>query len=102
MAVTNAENGNAHRQDRRINARRAGFCHASRATRDDDAADAVEVSGVGIDRQDVTLNADLAHAPREQVAILAARIENRNSLHGGIIVDSRWSTVGGHGRDPAY
>ena len=51
------------------------------------------MSRAGIDRKDVTLNADLSYAPRKQVAILAARIENRNSLHVRIIVDSLQSTV---------
>ena len=87
MAVADAENGHAHRENRRVDARRAGFGDASRSAGNDDAADAGELLGVGVDRKDVALNAGLTHAPREQMTVLSACVENRDTVHGGIIVD---------------
>ena len=70
-----------------MHARRSGFGDAARAAGNDDAADAGELIGAGVDRKDVALNADFADAPREQVTVLAARIENRDTLHEEIIVE---------------
>ena len=77
-------------------ARRARFGHASRPAGDDDAADARELIGGGVDRKDVALNADLAHAPREQMTVLPACVENCDAVHEGnytSTVDSRQSSV---------
>jgi hypothetical protein len=41
----------------------------------------------------VALDAGFPDAPREQMTILTACVENRDAVHGGIIVDSRQSTV---------
>ena len=77
-----------------MNPRRARFGDASRAAGNDDAADARQLPGWRIDRKDVTLNTGLSHPPREQMAILTARVENCYAVHEGIIVDSRQSAVG--------
>ena len=43
------------------------FGDAARPAGDDDAADARQLHGCGVDGKNVTLNADLAHATREQM-----------------------------------
>lgn len=68
-----------------MNARRVFFGDASRPAGNDDAADAGQLVRGRIDRKDVTLNAELANTPRQQVAVLPARIQNRNTLHERII-----------------
>ena len=72
-----------------MHARRIRFGDAARPAGDDDAADAVEPIGGRVDRQHVALNAGFANAPRQQMTVLPARIENRDTVHGEIIVDSR-------------
>src|SRR5688572_13869846 len=94
MPVADAEYRHAHRQNGLVDARRASFGDAARPAGNDDAADAGKLIGAGVYREDVALNADFANTPREQVTVLAARIENRDTLHEGIIVDSLQSTVG--------
>ena len=74
MAVADSEDRHAHRQDRRIDARRVGLGDASRSAGNDEAADPGELVRVGIDRKDVALNTRLADTPREQVTILAAGV----------------------------
>ncbi len=64
-----------------MNARRIFFGDATRSAGNDDPADASEPVGRRVDRKHVTLNAYLSHSPREQMTILPARIQNRNSLH---------------------
>ena len=71
-----------------MHAWRTRFGDAARSAGDDDAADAVELSGGCVDRKDVALNAGFANAPRQQMTVLPARIENRDTVHEEIIVDS--------------
>src|SRR5436190_20283168 len=72
-----------------MNARRVFLGDASRPSGNDDAADAGQLICRRIDRKDVTLNAELANAPREQMTVLSARIQNRNTLHERIITGAR-------------
>ena len=68
-----------------MNAGRVFFGDASRSAGNDDAADPGQLSSRRIDRENVTLNAELTNTPREQVAVLPTRIQNRNTLHERII-----------------
>ena len=70
-----------------MSAGRLFFSDASRPAGDDDAADARQLSCRRVDWKDVTLNAELAHTPREEVTVLPASIQNRNTLHERIIPD---------------
>src|SRR5258706_7586204 len=76
-----------------MNARRVGFGDAAGSAGDDDAADGPQLVGRGVDGQHVTLNTHFAHAPREQVTVLPARVQHRNPLHAEIISDYGLWTV---------
>ena len=75
-----------------MHARRTCFGDAAWPAGDNDAADAVEQIGRRVDRQHVALNAGFAHSPRQQMTVLPARIENRDTVHGEIIVEGRRPT----------
>ena len=84
-------------------ARRARFGHAARTTGNNDAADTGQLVGRGVDRQHMALHTDFAHAPREKMTVLAARVEDCDSVHGEsiadvVVVGSRRSTVGSPSR----
>ena len=85
MAVADPENRHTHRKNRRIDARRIRLGHASRPAGNDDAADTGEQLCFGVNRKDVALNTRFAHTPREQMAVLSARVENCDTVHGWII-----------------
>ena len=82
MSVTDAEYRHAHGKNRRMHARRTWLGDAARAARDDDAADARKLIGVRVDWKDVTLDAGFAHAARQEMTILPARVEYGDALHG--------------------
>ena len=98
MPVADPEDGNVQRENGGIDARRIRFGDAARSAGDDDAADPGELIAGGLDRQHVALHASLAHAPREQMAVLPTCIEDGDTEHGGIIVDSRESSVDSQSR----
>ena len=75
-----------------MDARRTRFGDAARPAGDDDAADAGEPIGGRVDRQHMALSAGFADAPRQQMTVLPARIQNRDAVHGEIIVEGRRPT----------
>ena len=70
-----------------MNAGRACFRYASRSAGNDDAGDAIEVVGGGVDWKDVALYTGFAYAASQQVTVLSARVENCDAVHVEIIVE---------------
>ena len=75
-----------------MHARRARFGDAARPAGNDDAADAIELIGGGVDRKDVALHTGFADAPRQQMTVLPAGVENCDTVHVEIIVEGRRPT----------
>ncbi len=82
--VANAEDREPPVEDRRIDQRRARLVHARRPAREDHADDPArrELLRGHVVREDLAVHARLAHAPRDELHVLAAVVEDRDRLAG--------------------
>ena len=97
MAVADAEDRHAEIVDRPIDRRAGRRGDARRPARDDDPARAPEVGGGTVDVGHDGVNAQLANAAGDEVAVLAARVEDDDLVHGqrGASVDAPASAPAG-------
>ncbi len=95
-AIADAEHGRAGRNQRVADLRRALLAYRLGATRQDDALRRKRRDRFGrrIVRQDLAVDADLADAPRDQLRVLAAEIDDENAFGvAGIL--ALYTDVGG-------
>ena len=84
-AVANSQHGNAKREDRGVTGGRANFEDARRAARKNDAPglDRANLFHGNPRRDQQAEHARLAHAARNQLGRLAAKVEDENSFGAG-------------------
>ena len=82
LAVADAENRHAHREDLLRRARRFGERHRFRAAGQDDAArgELADLLDWRVVRVQLAIDAGLAHPARDQLRVLGAEIEDEDSL----------------------
>src|SRR5205823_6849524 len=97
VAVADAENGHAEVVDRAIDRGARGLGDARRPARDDEAAGAAQVGGGAVDVGDDGVDAELADAAGDEVAVLPTRVEDDDLVHGrrGPSVDAPASATAG-------
>ena len=86
-AVADAEDGQAEREDRRIDGGRAGRVNRARAAGEDDADGVEGADGRKrrIVRQHLAVNVALAHAAGDELVVLAAEIQDQDLLHARLL-----------------
>ena len=75
QAIADAEHGRAWCKDAGIDARAALLIHAAGAARNDQSLTAGELGSRGIAGPDLGVNSEIPHLPRDQMAVLSARIQ---------------------------
>ena len=81
-AVADAEDGRTGGQQRVADLRRARLAYRLGAAREDDALrrERRDLLGGRVERQDLAVDADFAHAPRDQLRVLATEVDDENAL----------------------
>src|ERR1700685_3113635 len=78
LTIANAEHGAAGGENLRIDLRAAGFVNAIRAAGDDDALAARQIRIRWFAGLNIGMHAQIANLPGDQMAVLAARVEDGN------------------------
>ena len=101
LPITDAEHGHAQLVDARIDARRAFGIHARGPAREHDAArrERADLRERPVRRLDLAVDALLADAARDQLAVLGAEIEDQDSV--GVEVGGHWGRSREDGRGTA-
>jgi len=97
-AVADAKHGHAPLGQCVGNLRRAGRAHGLRAAAENDAGgrELRNLFRAGVVRQDLAVDAHLAHTARDQLRVLAAEIDDEDALAVRILALSRRLRCGGH------
>src|SRR5579862_4025660 len=82
LAIADAEHRHAEREDLVGRARRSMLHHRSRAAREDHGLgrEGCELRIAHAERMDLSIDAALAHAPRDELGYLAAEIEDEDAV----------------------
>src|ERR1700690_2311249 len=84
-AVTDAQDRDSAAPDSRVRMRRACLVHARRSAREDDRSRLAgrDLTPWGVERQQLRVDVQLAHAPRDQLAVLAPEVQDDDRIHTG-------------------